>query len=174
MTQDHANYDQRWQQVYKQLNLNFQIYSAPNPTLVLNQGIKLLEAKSYQQVINAFTLVIELDRSMSNAYYYLAIALLKGRRAKILKRSEVEEMDQLLSAATAMGDSDGTIYWFRALVRDDYYNGNRITNYPPPPVRDLVNNALSCQTNMDRLRALLAQLPMSDNQLYAALVNQFV
>ncbi|MCP2728328.1 hypothetical protein [Limnofasciculus baicalensis] len=169
-----AQFDQRWQQVYRQLNINFQIASSPDPTLVLNQGIKLLEANSYQQVINAFTLVLEIDRSMSDAYYYLALALLKGRRPKILKRSEVEEIDQLLSAATSMGDSDGTVYWFRALVRDDYYNGNRITNYPPPSAMTLFNKALSCQTNIDRLRALLARLPMFDNELYGVLVQQIL
>lgn len=168
-----ANYDQRYQWVDEQFNVNIQNPS-PNPIILLNQGIKLLEVKSYQQAIDAFKAVIGIDCSISDTYYYLAIAILKGRRPKLLKRNEVEEIDQLLNAATEMGDSDGTVQWFRALVRDDYYNGNRITKYPPPSVIDIVKTALSCNVNISRLLALLAKLPMSDNQLYVTLVEQLV
>lgn len=169
-----GSYDQRDQRVETQFNLNFQIPDKQDATLRLNQGIKLLEAKSYQQAIDVFKGVIETDSSSTDAYYHLAVALLKGKRPKLLNRTEVELIDQLLNAATTMGDSDGTVLWFRALVRSDYYNGNRITNYPPPSVMDIVKTALSCDTDNDRLQALLARLPMPDNQLYAALVNQIV
>lgn len=169
-----TNYDQRGQKVNKQFNLNFEIPLEPDPTVLLNHGIKLLEAKSYHQAIDTFKAVIQIDGSTSEAYYYLALALLKGRRPKVLKRSEVEEIDQLLNTATATGDSDGTVQWFRVLVRDDYYNGNGITKYPPPLVIDIIKTALSCKVNLARLVSLLAKLPMSDNQLYVTLVNQIV
>ncbi|HBE36890.1 MAG TPA: hypothetical protein DD990_37790 [Cyanobacteria bacterium UBA11368] len=102
----------------------------------------------------------------------MALALLKGRRPKILIRREIEAVDELLNSATVMGESDGTVQLFRALVRDDYYNGNGIKNYPPPFVIDLIKNAFGCNINIDKLRALLSKLPMPDNQLYAALVAQ--
>ncbi|MEQ9481876.1 hypothetical protein [Coleofasciculus sp. F4-SAH-05] len=169
-----TNYDQRNQRVNRQFNVNIQSHSKSDPTILLNQGIKLMEAKAYQQAINVFRAAIETGHASSDAYYYLAIALLKGKRPKILNRSEVEEIDQLLNAATAMGDSDGTVLWFRALVRDDYFNGNRITNYPPPSANDIITTALSCNTNINRLIALLQKLPMFDNQLYALLVQNLV
>ncbi|MFP5269604.1 hypothetical protein [Coleofasciculus sp.] len=175
-----ANYDQRNQWVdtqfneFNEFNVNIQSPSEPDPTMLLSQGIKLLEAKAYQQAINAFRAAIETGHASSDAYYYLAIAFLKGKRPKVLKRSEVEEIDQLLNAATAMGDSDGTVLWFRALVRDDYFNSNGITHYPPPSVNDIITTALSCNININRLIALLEKLPMFDNQLYALLVQKLV
>lgn len=172
-----TNYDQRNQRVNRQVNkfnLNIQSHSEPDPTMLLNQGIKLLEANAYQEAINAFRATIETGHASSDAYYYLAIALLKGKRPKLLNRSEVEKIDQLLNAATAMGDSDGTVLWFRALVRDDYFNGNGITNYPPPSVNDIITTALSCNMNINRLIALLQKLPMFDNPLYALLVQKLV
>ena len=175
-----TNYDQRNQRVNRQVNkfnefnLNIQSPSEPDPTMLLNRGIELLEANAYQEAINAFRAAIETGHASSDAYYYLAIALLKGKRPKILNRSEVEEIDQLLNTATAMGDSDGTVLLFRALVRDDYFNGNGITNYPPPSVNDIITNALSCKTNRNRLIALLQKLPMFDNAWYAILVQELV
>ncbi|MEQ8384680.1 MAG: hypothetical protein RH949_20200 [Coleofasciculus sp. A1-SPW-01] len=169
-----TNYDQRNQWVDTQFNLNIQSPSEPDPTMLLNRGIELLEANAYQEAIKALRSAIETGHASSDAYYYLAIALLKGKRPKLLNRSEVEEIDQLLNTATVMGDSDGTVLWFRALVRDDYFNGNGITNYPPPSVNDIITTALSCNTNINRLIALLQRLPMFDNPLYALLVQELV
>lgn len=142
-----------------------------DPNMLFNQGIQLLEAKSYQPSINLLKDAIKTDPSVYHVYYYLALALLRGRRPKILKRSEIEEIDQLLTTATAMGDSDATIQWFRALVRDDYYSGNRM-KCPSPSVANILESIHPSETNIDRLRILLAKLPMTDNQLYIELIKQ--
>jgi tetratricopeptide (TPR) repeat protein len=165
-----ASYDQRNQHVNTQFNIN-QVSQSPDPDTLFNQGIQFLEAKSYQQSINFLKDVIEADPSIAPAYYYLALALLGGRRPKILKRSEIEEIDQLLTTATAMGDSDATVQWFRVLVRDDYYSGNRI-KCPSPSIAKILESIHPGATNIDRLRVLLAKLPMTNNQLYIELVKQ--
>jgi tetratricopeptide (TPR) repeat protein len=165
-----ASYDQRNQHVNTQFNIN-QVSQSPDPDTLFNQGIQFLEAKSYQQSINFLKDVIKADPSIAPAYYYLALALLGGRRPKILKRSEIEEIDQLLTTATAMGDSDATVQWFRALVRDDYYSGNRI-KCPSPSIANILESIHPGATNIDRLRVLLAKLPMTNNQLYIELVKQ--
>jgi tetratricopeptide (TPR) repeat protein len=166
-----ASYNQQNQRVNTQVNINLEGSQSPDPDILFNQGIQLLEAKSYQQSINLFKDAIKADSSVSDVYYYLALALLGGRRPKILKRSEVEEIDQLLTTATAMGESDATVQWFQALVRDDYYGGNRM-KCPSPSVANIVESIYPGATNIDRLRALLAKLPMTDNQLYIELVRQ--
>lgn len=165
-----ASYDQRNQRVYKQIN----IVEGPKPVdpdVVFKQGVQFLKVKSYQQSINFLNDAIKADPSIPYFYYYLALALLRGRRPKILKRSEIEEIDQLLSAAT-VGDSDATVQWFRALVRDDYYRGNRM-NCPSPSVEDILGSIHpDAAINIDRLEELLVKLPMTDNQLYIILVKQ--
>ncbi|MDJ0619526.1 MAG: hypothetical protein QNJ63_22755 [Calothrix sp. MO_192.B10] len=167
-----TSYDQRGQNVDQQFNVNVELNSNPEPQELLNKGIQLLEAKSYQQAIEVFKEVIKIDHSISNAYFLLALALLKGKRPKVLKSREVEEIDELLNAATTMGDSDGTVQWFRVLLRDDYYNGNGITKYSPPSVSNLIETASLCNTDPNRLRALLIRLPMYDNRIYGILVQQ--
>jgi hypothetical protein len=168
-----ASCDQRDQHVNTQINVNVQGSQSADPFSLLNQGIQLLEVKSYQQSINLLNDAIKADSSIAYGYYYLALALLKGRRPKILICSEVEEIDQLLVTATTTGDSDSTIQWFRALVRDDYYKGNRM-KCPPPSVEEILTSIRPNETDIDRLRALLARLPMTDNQLYIQLIKQIL
>lgn len=164
-----TGYDQRDQNVNTQFNINIQGSQALDPNTLLVQGIKLLEAKSYQQSINLLSTAIKADPLLVIAYYYLALALLKGKRPKVLNRSQIEEIDQLLSTATALGDFDGTIQWFRALIRHDYYVGNRL-NCPSPSVQQIISSIDSGTTDINRLKMLLVQLLfMSDNQLYIEL-----
>ncbi|MEZ2239520.1 hypothetical protein [Microcoleus sp.] len=166
-----ASHDLRNQRVQTQFNINVEAQPSPDPAVLLNQGIQSLDVKSYQQSINFFNDAIKANPLIAYAYYYLALALLRGRRPKILKRSEIEEIDQLLATATAMGDFDATVYWFRALVRYDYYVGNGM-NCPSPSIESILEFIRPGETNIDRLRALLVKLPMTGNQMYMELVNQ--
>ncbi|MDJ0715885.1 MAG: hypothetical protein QNJ54_16915 [Prochloraceae cyanobacterium] len=142
-----------------------------DPKVLLRQAMKLLDGKSYQQSIDLLNTAIEADPSMAEAYYYLALAKLRGQRPKFLKCSEIEVIDQLLCTAAIMGDTDETVQWFRALLRDDYYGGNHM-NCPPPSVEDILASIHPEATDTNKLRSLLKKMPMPDNQLYAWLVEQ--
>lgn len=166
-----TEYNQRDQRVNTQFNINIQGYESLDSNALLKQGIQLLEAKSYQQSIDFLSTAIKVAPSLATAYYYLALALLKGKRPKILQRGQIEEIDQLLCTATTMGDSDGTLQFFRALLRDDYYAGNRM-RCPYPSVDEIISSIKPGTTSIDRLKMLLIELPMSDNQLYAKLAQQ--
>lgn len=165
-----SDFDQQNQNVNNQVNINIQTNPSQDADVLLKQAIEFLEARSFQQSINLLHDAIKADPSLSNAYYYLALALLKGRRPKVLKRNEIEEIDQLLVSAIKQGYSDGTIQWFRVLLRDDYYNGNRM-RCPSPSVSEIIASINPNSTNKNRLQLLLKKLPMNDNQLYVQLVN---
>ncbi|MEM1167705.1 MAG: hypothetical protein AAGJ08_01065 [Cyanobacteria bacterium P01_H01_bin.35] len=165
-----TGYNQQSQSVRNQVNINLQPPGSPDPLVLLKQGIELLEGKSYNQAIEQFRVAIQVDSSLTTTYYYLALALLKGKRPKILQRNQIEEIDGLLCAATKMGDSDGTVQWFRALIRDDYYGGNRM-RCPEPNVSEIISSIRV--TDINRLKMLLKRLPpMFDNPLYCELVKQ--
>lgn len=166
-----TNFDQRGQHVNEQFNINIEAPQSLKPEYLLKEGIKLFEAKSFLQAKKLLMDVIKDAPSLYNAYYYLALVLLKGRRPKVLKRNEIEEIDEILCAATSMGDSDGTILWFRALLRHDYYNGNKM-RCPFPSVNEIISSISSDKTDFKRLQNLLIKLPMADNQMYNDLAKQ--
>jgi tetratricopeptide (TPR) repeat protein len=167
-----TEYDQKNQRVETQFNVNIQGIQSPDPNVLLNHGIQLLEAKSYQQSIYFLREVIRVNPSLATAYYYLALALLNGKRPKIIQqRSQFQEIDQLLCTATVMGDFDGTVQWFRVLLRRDYYGGNRMS-CPPPSVSEIISSIKPNTTSLNRLQMLLIKLPMSDDQLYSELTKQ--
>lgn len=141
---------------------------------LLQIGINFLEKKSYQQSINTLKDLIKNNPESSDAYYYLSLALLKGRRPKVLKRTEIEEIEQLLCATpTTNSDLDGNIQYFLALIKEDYYFGNRI-KCPPPSIQDILTSASRKSININKLRILLLNIPMLDNRLYATLAKKLL
>jgi hypothetical protein len=140
----------------------------PDVPMLLNRGIKQLRARSYQQATNTLAEVVKADPSIRMATFYLALALMKGRRPKVLNRNEIQALDELLSAVTCGNHADSLFHWFRALIRDDYYNGNGLL-CPPPTVQKLVSTALAGNINVSELRELLRELPMLNNRLHMML-----
>lgn len=166
-----TGYDQQNQNVNEQININIQRTPSADANALLTKGVQLLEAKSYKQAIIFLRAAIQGDPLLANAYYCLAIALLKGKRPKVLQRRQVEEIDQLLTTAIAVGDSDGTVKWFQVLLRHDYYIENRM-KCPSPSVQEIITSINPGTINISRLKKLLIQLPMTNNQLYNQLFNQ--
>lgn len=147
--------------------------SSVNAEELLDRGIQLLRHGVYQQAIDVLSEVVKTDPSLSDAYYHLAIALLKGKRPKVLKRSEVEAIDQALSSALFLNRSNGVLHLFRALVRHDYYEINRL-RCPPPSVEQILEELKNCHFDHSALLALLNQIPMENNPLYASLKRQLI
>src|SRR5207237_1703758 len=116
------------QQFERQVNVagdtNIQVQPQQDGVVLFNQALQFLKARAYQQAISTLKEAIKVDPTIRSAYFYLAVALLKGKRPKVLVRSEVQEIDELLCTAISMDSSDGLFHWFRALILDDYYTAN--------------------------------------------------
>jgi hypothetical protein len=160
-----STYDQRNQIVEKQINISIQGPPSVDLEGMIDQGMRLLKIRSYQQSADLFRRVLIEDPQLTDICYYLSLALLKGRRPKVLSRKEVEEIDQFLSTSMATGDYNSTILWFRILLREDYYNGNRM-RCPAPSLSELIESIRPDSTSIEDLRMLLAEIPMAGNGLY--------
>jgi hypothetical protein len=170
-----ANFDQRHQKVNTQYNAAHDIHIHGQPqadaAVLFDQGVGLLRAKSFNQAVNILKDAVKAEPSMRMAYYYLAIALLKGKRPKILSRNEINEIDEWLCAAIALDEADGLFHWFRALVREDYFNGNGMISRAPS-VQEIISIAMSRHIDIGELRILLHDMPMNNNWLYTELAKQ--
>jgi len=169
------NFDQRDQAVNNQYNFVGDVHvtrqANPEPAALIRQGIAQLRGGAYLLATGNLREALSLDSSIRRAYYYLSVALLKGRRPKLLSRSEMREIDELLGAAIAIDEDDSLFHWFRALLRDDYYNSNGLI-CPHPTVSSVTAAARAGRTDRGELRTLLRDVELTGNTLYSALVKQ--
>ncbi|MBE9066468.1 CHAT domain-containing protein [Leptolyngbya cf. ectocarpi LEGE 11479] len=137
---------------------------------LLIQVAQLLQAKSYQQAVILINKVLEHDSLNSKACYYLALAKLRGRRPKVLRRAEVEEIDRLLNTSLISATESSAIHFFRAVLRDDYYISNSL-RCPSPSPKEIINSINEVDVNA--LRELITFLPRFKSNLYTSIFEKY-
>lgn len=79
-----------------------------------------LKLKLYDKAIEAFTKAIEDNFDNSETYFYAAVSLLRGKKAFLAKRTDIDKMEEYLQAAN-MIEPKGIYYYFLAYIKYDHF-----------------------------------------------------
>lgn len=100
--------------------------SERDPKLNVSLGMFHLLKGGYEFAENYFRKVIDdLDPSNPDAYFYYALAQLKGRKPFLLLRPDINRIEESLNMAEAFAEGDAdklkTYYYFHAYIYLDYF-----------------------------------------------------
>ena len=98
---------------------------------LLNTGLQLLSQKNYKQAIEVLTDAIKTDPSLSGVQYYLAIALLEGKKPRKVDGWTIEKIEKYLSLAINRDTNPAKCYALWAIVKYGHYTMNSFIEYPP-------------------------------------------
>lgn len=130
--------------------------SNPNDKMLnMSTAFCFLKLKLYDNAIPCFEKVMEENFDNSEAYFYAAIALLKGKRAFLATRSTIDRAEEYLQAAI-MIEPKGIYYYFWAYIRYDHHF--RKSYRMNPDYRQLLleaKNAGLSQTDVSELYGIL-------------------
>lgn len=89
---------------------------------VLNMSLAFcyLKLKLYDKASSCFEKALDDNFEDSEAYFYAAVALLKGKKAFLTPRSIINKIEEYLNAAI-MIEPKGIYYYFLAYIKYDYY-----------------------------------------------------
>ena len=89
----------------------------------LNNSIAMcyLKLKLYDKALSAFEKAMEDNFDNSETFFYAAICLLKGRKAFLLNRTEIDKAEEYINAAI-MIEPRGIYYYFLAYIKYDYFS----------------------------------------------------
>jgi len=129
----------------------------------LDQGLYGLSAASIQRALGKTT-------HEADILYYLALALLGGRRPRSLMLATVRQIESYLTAAIHLEDRKPHYKLLLAVVKHDYYacNGLRI---PPPPVDQLLKEAVNGEIDAKEVRLMLQHAPLPSGDLLGVVQN---
>lgn len=91
-----------------------------NTSVYFSQGICFLKLKLYDKAIECFEKVTAIDFSNAEAYFYLAVCTLKGKKPFVLSRAEINKAENYLDNAVTFKDC-GIYRYFQAYIRYDYF-----------------------------------------------------
>jgi tetratricopeptide (TPR) repeat protein len=79
-----------------------------------------LKLKLYDNAIKAFEKAVEENFDNSETFYYAAISLLKGKKAFVTQRADIDKAVEYLNAAI-MIEPRGIYHYFLAYIKYDYF-----------------------------------------------------
>lgn len=106
-------------QVTGQLTINQQVQV--NIEQLTADGSRMLRGKNYKKAYEAFDKVNSLDDSNPNLPFYLSLCILAGRRPKILKLTEINEIENYLESSIEYLAAGAHYYYLKAIILYDFY-----------------------------------------------------
>ncbi len=88
-----------------------------------------LKLKMYDKALECFEKAVEDNFDDSEVYFYAAICCLKGQKAFLLQRPEINKIEEFLNAAT-MIEPKGIYYYFWAYIKYDYFRRKFLNTIP--------------------------------------------
>ena len=100
-----------------------------NNDLNKSAALCFLKLKLYDMAIPAFQKASEDNFTDSELYYLEAICLLRGRKAFLAKRSDIDKAVELLDAANGI-EPKGIYYYFLAYIKYDFFERKSLNTSP--------------------------------------------
>lgn len=116
---------QKCRQAYQQC-----LVSDPaNPTLNLSVGLCYLKLKLFDEAYSYFSKAMDGNFDDSEPYFYAAISLIKGKKAFLHTRPEIDRMIELVDAANSI-EERGIYHYFLAYLKYDYFKRKFLNTTP--------------------------------------------
>lgn len=145
------------------------VKSAPDDfESIFSLGLCYLQMKLYPFALEQFQKARELSPESAEVYYYLALAMVKGRRLKTLSHNEVREIESYLSMACQLDDAPAKYYYFAGALKFDYYRANGLRMGEPTDT-DLIEEGKMKQQDPGETDLLMNSILVRDEGLISAI-----
>ncbi|MDR3109572.1 MAG: hypothetical protein LBU65_07795 [Planctomycetaceae bacterium] len=88
-----------------------------------------LKLKLYDKSLSAFEKAMEDNFDNSETFFYAAICLLKGKKAFLAQRSDINKIEEYINAALAI-EPKGIYHYFWAYIKYDYFERKSLNTSP--------------------------------------------
>lgn len=86
----------------------------------MSAAYNFLKLKLYDKALEIYESVMQKDFNNSDAYFYAAVALLKGKRPFLVSASAIKKAEEYLQTAIAV-EPKGIYYYFWSYIRLDHH-----------------------------------------------------
>ncbi|MCD7902016.1 MAG: tetratricopeptide repeat protein [Bacteroides sp.] len=100
-----------------------------DPELNTSIGMCYLKLKLYDRALPAFEKAMEDNFDNPEVFFYAAICLLKGQKAFVTPRANINKAMEYLNAATTI-EPKGIYYYFLSYIKYDYFSRKYLNTSP--------------------------------------------
>lgn len=131
----------------------------------LNKSVAMcyLKLKLYDKALSAFETAIEDDFNDSETYFYAATCLLKGKKAFLAQRNDINRCIEYINAAN-MIEPRGIYYYFLAYIKYDFFERKSLNT--TPDYRECLNMAKEFGTSECDIKMLFDILGVAKPDIF--------
>jgi len=124
-------YEMSAQQVNKYMSSYLKVLkeNPHDPVIHFSIAMCYLKIKLYDKALISFERAIEEDFDHSDAYFYAAVCLLKGKKAFLTPLTEIKRAEDYINAAI-MIENRAIYYYFLAYIKYDFYERKYLNTSP--------------------------------------------
>lgn len=119
----------------------------------LQMGTYPLALKGFQKIVDDFP-------DIALAYYYESLAIIAGRRLKIMPMKDVKKIEELLNTAILVDDSCGIAKILLGVLIYDYYKLNNMS-HQGQSFQDLINDGVENGVDGEELKRMLSAIKIA-------------
>ena len=125
----------------KQVNTYNKVLSENQDNYEINLSVAFcyMQLKLYDKANESFKKILDENFENADAYYYAAIALLKGKKAFLASRDTINKIIEYIDAAN-MIEPKGIYWYLLAYIKYDYFARKSLNNQPV--YRECIKEAL--------------------------------
>jgi len=138
--------------------------TAPTAQDLLIRGVQLVRGRSYNEAATLLSQSL-LAAPSGDGNYYHALALLQGRRPKVLTYSQAVSIRNKLISACALDSSKAHYWYLRALLEYDFFLENGFSDNVDE-IEDLLETGDQCEFVRSFATEMLEHVPALGNEVY--------
>lgn len=100
-----------------------------NAEINVSIGLCYLKLKLYDKAIDALEKAVEQNIDNSEVYFYLAVAFLRGKKAFVCSRDDIDKALKYLEAAITL-EPKGIYLYYMAYIKYDYFSRKYLKTTP--------------------------------------------
>lgn len=141
-----------------------------NTELGLALGICYLDTGNYEIALKTLEKAIALMPNNPEVYFYYALALIKGRKPRIITLNEIKKIEEYIQSAINFGGEKSKYYILSAIIKSEYYtkNGIRIVG---ESVEELIEIAMQNEYERSDIEKLCEFTKLDNKSLIQCIIK---
>ncbi|MEK8129041.1 hypothetical protein WMW72_14145 [Paenibacillus filicis] len=127
-----------------------------------------IDAQNYEFAFEILRKLAENNCSDPNVFYYMALAMLEGKKPRVLRMDKVRKVESYLNSAQVLSSGNGLYYIMQAVIKRDYYEYYLFNMHPGGSSRTLLETANNFNLDAEEVHQIIkiVKLDESDQRYF--------
>ncbi len=114
-----------------------------------------IDAENYEFALKLLEKLANNDCTDPNVFYYIALAMLGGKKPRVLHVDMVRKVESYLNSAQLLSGGTAIYYIVQAAIKSDYYEYYLFNMYPGDTCRTLLEKANNFKIEVEEIHEVL-------------------